>query len=73
MFDWFLHLIGLCPDHSAHLNLLDYITYIGTGILTFFAAFSKLIFHKLFHKKCECKTDEILKQEEIKLNEQIKT
>ncbi len=59
MFDWFLHLLGLCPDHSSHLNLLDYFTYIGLGIFTFFTTFLKLIFHKLFHKKCKCDSKEL--------------
>lgn len=66
MFDWILHLIGFCPDHAAHANLIDYITYIGTGIVTGGWIFFKVLFHKIFHKKCDCKHEEIIKNNKLK-------
>lgn len=29
MIDSILHLLGLCPDHSVHINFVDYICYFG--------------------------------------------
>ena len=44
MFEFFQHLMGLCPDHDAHLNLLQ---VFAAGAISSIAVYGKAAWYAL--------------------------